>query len=106
MKKLVLLGIGVSSILSAAVLADGSSVFHALSDTGSGQQAPPAMRESSLAAIEGGFPFPFMVIPGGLPDDLPQCNHCNVTSVQHNPVCQNQPCGSQTSVVTINQINP
>lgn len=108
MKKLVMLGIGVSGILSASVLAEGSSFFYALSGIANGQQ-PPAVKESSLAAIEGGVSFPgITVFVPFLPDidfsDLPaDCNNCNVIDVRPRNICNDPPCGPQNNHVTIVQ---
>lgn len=107
MKKLVVLGLGISSIFSASVLAEGSSFYYALSNFASSQQAPPAMRESSLAAIEGGQLFPFFIlsVPGVDPfsqviaaataaaaanDDNNDDNHTNIVDVR--PRCDGSPC--------------
>lgn len=109
MKKLVMLGIGVSGILSAAVLAEGPSLFYALSNITSGQQASPAMSEPSLAAIEGGVSVPFL--PSGLVSipfpidlsELPACNKCNILNVQPSNVCKDPPCGPQNTLLNIIQ---
>lgn len=117
MKKLVMLGIGVSSILSASVLAEGSSFYYALSSFASSQQAPPAMRESNLAAIEGGQVIPFIpfvvVVPGfdlsqliaaamANADDNNNTNN-NSNFVDVRPRCDSPPC---VNIININQSLP